>query len=604
MNEKDPDGSNTGKATDPNDPVRFRPLRIWPAAVLGVLLLATRFVPQMIKDGGDTLMMVSSLGPILCSLFLLIYWLLASRANWLERVIGTLGIGLALGLTILVAHPSMRGIVGLLLITVPMGMACFALGLLLVFRIRNFKRTAFTVLLAAGGFAFSTLLRSEGITSNSSLELYWRWGQSAEEKMLVEKESGPAATTNSVSEAAWEQALAQPDWPGFRGPDRTGSQRGPAIATDFQAHPPKRLWSIPVGPAWSSFAVAGKFLFTQEQRGPMETVVCYHAESGQEAWTHPIPSRFEEPLGGPGPRATPQLSGDGLFVTGAEGWLLRLDAKTGQPQWKVDLRQVAERKTPTWGFASSPHVVGSVVIVFAGGAGDKGTLGFDKATGELRWSAAAGRHSYSSPQPALMDGRELVMILTNAGLDLLDPVDGKVWMSYPWKQKDYRVLQPRWVGPDSVLLASGMKGTRRIRIKKEGDTMSGEEVWTSRFLKTDFNDFVVYQGHAYGFDGGIFASIDLETGKRNWKGGRYGKGQILLLEESGHILVSSERGEVVLLRATPEAHTELTRFKALDGKTWNHPVLAGDRLYLRNAREAACYQLALAERQSDESQVE
>jgi hypothetical protein len=110
-------------------------------------------------------------------------------------------------------------------------------------------------------------------------------------------------------------------------------------------------------------------------------------------------------------------------------------------------------------------------------------------------------------------------------------------------------------------------------------------------FKPDYNDFVVYQGNLYGFDSGIFTCIDLKTGERQWKGGRYGKGQVLLLEDSGLLLIAAEKGQLVLLEATPEARTELFKMDALDGRTWNHPVVVGDRLYLRNSSEAVAFQL-------------
>jgi outer membrane protein assembly factor BamB len=274
---------------------------------------------------------------------------------------------------------------------------------------------------------------------------------------------------------------------------------------------------------------------------------------------------------------------------------MRLNPKSGDILWKQDLRAVAGRKPPMWGFASSPLVVDGSVIVYAGGAGDKGTLAFDAQSGALRWSAAAGDHSYSSAQYGVLDGEETVLMLTNTGLDLLDPRTGSPRLNYEWTLNNYRALQPRILDGNSVLLPTGMNmGTRRIRISRNAQGWAADVLWTSRNLKSDFNDFVVYRGHAYGFDGGLFTCIDLETGDRNWKEGRFGKGQVLLLEDSGLLLVAGEQGEVVLLKADPAAQTELTRFQALEGKTWNHPVLVGDRLYHRNSQEAACYRLPLA----------
>ena len=240
-------------------------------------------------------------------------------------------------------------------------------------------------------------------------------------------------------------------------------------------------------------------------------------------------------------------------------------------------------------------MVGPNVIVHAGGKGDKGTLSFDKETGDLRWSAPAGDHSYSSPQLSTVAGKEVILVLTNAGLDVLDPETGVLRLTYAWPYDQYRVLQPAIVGDNSVLLCTGMGvGTRRVQITNRDGELDAEELWTSRDLKPDFNDLVVFQEYAFGFDGAILTCLDLATGDRTWKGGRYGKGQVLLLADVGLLLVISEQGEVVLLKADPTERLELAKFQALEGKTWNHPVLVGDRLYIRNAQEAACYRLPVA----------
>jgi hypothetical protein len=138
-------------------------------------------------------------------------------------------------------------------------------------------------------------------------------------------------------------------------------------------------------------------------------------------------------------------------------------------------------------------------------------------------------------------------------------------------------------------------GTRCIRITNAHGQFAAEELWTSHNLKPDFTDLVTYQGYAYGNDAGIWTCLDLKTGQRKWKGGRYGKGQALLLENSGLLLIAAEDGQVALVLADPNEYREVASFKALEGKTWNHPVLVGNRLYVRNAEEAAVYKLPLAE---------
>jgi outer membrane protein assembly factor BamB len=583
----------TADASAPTASGRFKPLRIWPPLLLLVGMVVTWLLPRVVEDAPAGLWMSAVFGPAVCGILVMLWWLLFSRATALERFAGILGTGVVVAVTLSLIDKSMLG-PGIMILTIPMGTAAFAIGAILFGRVLSFKRTVVAVLLAACGFGFSDLLRSEGMWGDFVLGWDWRWQPSPEERMLAWRKNQPATERAEFAADDTDQWLADPEWPGFRGADRTSRQHGPAISTDWSTSPPEQIWKILVGPGWSSFAVAGNLLFTQEQRGPLETIVCYAADSGREIWTQEVETRFDDPLGGPGPRATPTLADGGLFAQGSNGQLQRLDPKSGDVVWVQDLRKVADREPPMWGFSSSPLVVGAVVIVHAGGRGDKGIVAFDVETGDLKWSAAAGDHSYSSPQLCIVGENEFALMLTNTGIKLLDPVSGQEHLSYTWEHRGYRALQPQVVDGDSILLPTGMGvGTRRIRVSKNDKELSVEESWTSRHLKPDFNDFVVHREHGYGFDGAIFTCIDLATGLRKWKGGRYGKGQVLLLADSDLLLVTSEYGEVLLLKADPSGHRELAKFPALEGKTWNHPVVIGDRLYIRNAQEAACYRLPM-----------
>ena len=570
-----------------------RTLRAWPAVLLALLMLAGRFGPQVTADAMAKYWMVSVFGPLLCCLLLLIWWLAASRATWRERVFGFLGLIATAALAVTLAHPTMRGAATTYL-TIPMGFFVFAIATVFFKKASPARRTGTALLLAFGGFAVSLLLRSDGMTGDYKFAWRSRWSQTAEESMLaLVRNSASKGTTTALDQTSITNSLAHPEWPGFRGPDRDGRYLGPKISTNWSAQPPQQIWKTQVGPAWSSFAVAGRMLFTQEQRGPKEAVVCYDADSEKEIWKTEIESRLDDPMGGPGPRATPTLANSALYATGSTGALLRLNPMTGEIVWKKDLTQIAGSKVPLWGFAASPLVAGPVVIVYGGG-GDKGLLAFNTGTGELRWSAPCPGDSYGSAQLNTLLGEESVVVLTKSGLTLLDPATGKVRLDYEWKIPQYRALQPHVVGSDTILLPTGLNmGTRAIRIKKDRGQYTAEELWTSRQLKPDFVDLVTYQGYAYGNDGGLLTCIDLKTGERKWKGGHYGKGQILLLEKSGLLLVLSEQGQLVLVPADPTAHCELASFQALEGKTWNHPVLAGDRLYVRNSQEAAAYKIKL-----------
>ena len=580
--------------SDSKLPGRYKPLRVWPAVLLVVTAIVSRLVaPLFMEDGPMFLAFLTMMAPLFACGLILLWWLAISRATILERVVGLVGTLVVAGIAIAISHSTMLG-PGTMFVTLPLGTGAFALGAILCCRYLSFNRTVIAILLASCGFGFGALLRSNGMWGSFAMALDWRWVPSAEEAMLAERDSSPEATAELVTQAEFDTWLADPQWPGFRGPGSVSQQHGPPIESDWTAHEPELLWKIPVGPAWSSFAVAGNLLYTQEQHGDQELVVCYLADSGKEVWRQSIDSRFFDSLGGPGPRATPTLANGGLFVQGASGHLQRLDPRNGSVIWKQDLRKVAKREPPVWGFSSSPLVVGQNVVVHAGGNDDKGLLAFDTETGDLAWSAAAGDHSYCSAHRAELGDQEVVLMLTNAGLNVVDPATGEQRLNYKWKHDGYRVLQPQLVDGDSVLLPTGMGvGTRKLRIIDTDGTLSAEETWTSLDLKPDFNDFVVYDGHMYGFDGSLFTCVDLETGDRVWKKGRYGKGQVLLLADSQLLLVATEFGEVVLLSASPTGHEELAKLAAIEGKTWNHPVVVGDRLYVRNAQEAACFRLPL-----------
>ena len=570
----------------------LKPLRIWPAMLLLLAMVLLRLSPSLIESGPDMLPLVAAMGPIICSLLILIWWLTASRATGLERLMGLVGISAFSALTFALSDNSMQSPATMLVWTIPMGFAAFTIGAFVIRRRTTRTRTCTAIGIAALGLMFSILLRSNGMWGHAQIDLHWRWTPTAEEKLLAERASGSESTEPELEIDEMTAALENPAWPGFRGPNRNSRQTGTTFDSNWTSTAPELLWKISVGPAWSSFAVAGNLLFTQEQRGPNECVICYDAETGSEIWVEQTEARFSDPLGGPGPRATPQLANGSLFVLGADGDLLRLNPVNGKIAWQTNIGETAGRKPPEWGFSSSPLVVNNLVVVHAGGEGNKGTLAFDTETGDLKWSAPAGDHSYSSPQSATLADEELVLMMTNAGLRLLNPTNGEVRLTYDWPHRGYRALQPQVVKDNHLLLATESRtGSRLVKITKADESLAVEDIWSTRNLKADFNDFVVFDGNIYGFDGGLFACVDLDTGDRQLKGGRYGKGQVLVLEDSELLFISSERGKGVLVKATPDDHVELATTQLLKGKTWNHPVIVGDRLFIRNAEEAACYRL-------------
>jgi outer membrane protein assembly factor BamB len=363
------------------------------------------------------------------------------------------------------------------------------------------------------------------------------------------------------------------------------------IATDWSTSPPVELWRRPIGPGWSSFAVSGDLLYTQEQRGPDEVVSCYRVSTGEPIWRHRDATRFWESNAGAGPRGTPTLLNGRVYTLGATGILNVLDAGNGAVVWSRNAASDLNAKTPMWGFSSSPLVVDDVVIVALGGK----LAGYDATTGNRRWAGPGSGFSYSSPHLATIDGVTQVLFISGDGTTSVAPATGKVLWEHAWPGG--AIVQPALTNDGGVLVnaisMNGGTGIRRLAIAHSAGHWSVAERWTSTGLKPYFNDFVVHNGFAFGFDGSILSCIDLQDGQRKWKGGRYGNGQLLLLADQDLLLVLSEDGELALVKATPDQFTEVARFPgALEGKTWNHPVVVRDVLLVRNDHEMAAFRLS------------
>ncbi len=593
--------------------------------VIVVLLLVARFGVKAVVPGfrGFALGMQWALG---AAVAVVLWWTFFSRARWLDRVGAIVVMIVGLAATWFLRHESM-GPAWFFGYAVPTVCLALVAGAVASRRLSDGPRRATmaaTILLACGVWM---LVRTEGISGDHALKFDWRWTKSPEERLLAQAPAAaevpktaaaakaddksidsapntpldsargkpvalPNVATAKTEPAALAAVVARAEWPGFRGPERDGISRGVRIETNWSASPPVELWRRPIGPGWSSFAVRGDFLYTQEQRGDDEVVACYDATTGKPVWTHRDAARFFESNGGAGPRGTPTLSGDRVYAFGATGIVNALDAGNGAVVWSRNAASDTGAEVPTWGFSSSPLVVDDIVVVAASGR----LVAYDLATGKPRWFAqdrrrelqlAASdddrrRHAGPDVERRRRDQRRARRRQAALGALVAGRTDRAAGSDRGRRRPDHR-----WRG-DS--------GTRRIAVAHGPGGWTVAERWTSRGLKPYFNDFVVHKGHAFGFDASILACIDLEDGTRKWKGGRYGNGQLVLLPDQDLLLVLSEEGELALVRATPDQFTELARFPAIEGKTWNHPVLVGDVLLVRNGEEMAAFRLPLAGR--------
>ena len=550
-------------------------------------------------------------------LALIVWWVFFSRARWADRLGALVVIIVAMAATWPFLDASIAtGAMGFIfpILAVPGLCLGFILWALTCGHLPDGPRRltlAAAVLLACGVWA---LVRTGGFTGSFDNELAWRWTATPEQRLLAQAEetvpapqqsvadarqAPQASSTATPAESAAVEASARPapsraesrDWPGFRGRNRDGVVHAVRINTNWSASPPVELWRRPIGPGWSSFAVAGDLLYTQEQRGDEEIVSAYRVSTGAPVWKHRDAARFWESNGGAGPRGTPTVSNGRVYAFGATGILNALDAADGRVIWSRNVAADCQRTVPEWGFSSSPLIVGDSVVIAAEGK----LVAYDVATGVPRWFGPEGRLGYSSPHLLTIDGVPQILLLNGGGASSVTP-DGRTLWEHHWTSSSLSapIVQPASTEDGDVLIGDGQaSGLRRVAVAPGEGEWTVAERWMSSGLKPFFNDFVVHKGHAFGFDGSILACIDLANGKRCWKGGRYGSGQLVLLPDQDLLLVLSEEGDVALVAAAIDRFTEIARFKAIDGKTWNHPVLAGDVLLVRNGEEMAAFRLSL-----------
>lgn len=575
-------------------PASANPSRLWLAVALVGLFWALQLIVARLEKQYFYGFLFSMAAAALLTLFFTAWWWTNRRVALSERLFA---FALVAGAGVAVAPLCDKSIwFGLPTVGLPAALTAWAFWMLFVeWTHFPWRRTGLLVVVALT-WGYFTLIRMDGANADLQADMRWRWSPTAEDLFLAEKGARPADDAEgSEPPGAADLILSAPpgDWTGFRGPDREGVIHGVTIATDWDTAPPRQFWRQRVGPAWSSVIVVGDRLFTQEQRGEQEAVVCYQAATGKELWAHEDRARFWEAVSGAGPQATPTFEGGRIYTLGATGILNCLDAATGKHYWSRDVAADSGAKVPLWGFSGSPLVVGELVIIFAGGEGDKNLLAYKTESGEPAWTAPAGKDSYASPQLATVGGKRQCLILSDRGLAAVDPATGSVLWEHGLAMPGApRSVQAHRLGENRLVVGTLTgPGTAAIEVTRDGAAWQVTQVWTTNQLKPEFPDFVVHRGHVYGFDVGVLCCIDAATGKRCWREGRYGRGQVLLLADQSLLLVLSESGEAVLLAASQERQEVLGRFRALDGKTWNHPVIAHGRLYVRNAEEMACYEV-------------
>ncbi len=460
------------------------------------------------------------------------------------------------------------------------------------------------------------VLRIERVSGDLVPEFNWRWAP-AGDRLLKQHD-----VNESMATSPWH--ATENDFPGFLGPAGNCSLERPVLDADWMTSPPRLMWKQPIGAGWSGFATCGDHAVTLEQRGDEEVIACYDMLSGATQWIVAVPVRHETILGGVGPRSTPTISDGVVFATGATGWLHAIDGASGKVLWRknivddLGIDQKQHAICVAWGRAGSPLVTNELVIVPAGGPLRKPTteepeyvsvVAYERDTGKQRWIAGDEQISFATPILASFGGLEQVVSVNESHVAAYDLDDGAQLWEVEWpghSNSDASCSQAVPLNGQKFFISKGYgvgAAVFRIQVPPSDpslpQTWDVEPVWqAATLLKTKFTNVVVHEGYAYGLSDGILECVNVSDGTRAWKRGRYGQGQVLRV--GALLLVQAESGEVCLVRISPEAHREVARFDAIMGQTWNNPCLSGNRLLVRNAEEAACYEVPVRRVPSEE----
>ncbi len=397
------------------------------------------------------------------------------------------------------------------------------------------------------------------------------------------------------------------DFTGYLGTERDMRVDNVALAPDWDAAPPELLWKQPIGSGWGGFAVVNGFAATLEQRDGRELVTLYDVATGELQWAQEIGGAFSHPLGGVGPRSTPLIHEGMVYAMGARGHLVALDGATGQVVWERDILQDYGISRPeedaniAYGRPTSPLVVGDSLIIGVGGSVERrvSVVAYQKQHGEVLWEAGNHNISMASPGRGVIAGVEQILMVNENFVTGHDVATGRQVWEFAWPSvtaADPSASQALAVAPDKVFISKGYgSGAALYQLAPKGDgTFDAEQLWHSaRVLRTKITNVAIKDGYAYGLSEGVLECVDLATGERVWKAGRYHHGQLLLVGDA--LLVLSEDGELFMVASGPDSRNNvLGQFQAIEGHTWNTFALYGDIVVVRNGQEAAAYRLPLA----------
>lgn len=365
------------------------------------------------------------------------------------------------------------------------------------------------------------------------------------------------------------------DWPVWRGVNSDGISQETGWSLPAE---PKTLWQAEVGLGFSSFVVSGGRVLTTGHADGQDTLWCLDARSGKALWKHSYPADLGDKYYEGGTSNTPTTDGDKVYHLSRWGDLFALEAATGRVLWSRNVQKETGAAIPDWGYAGAPLVQGGLLILNVGKAG----MGVDKTTGKIVWKSDTDSAGYSTPVPYEADGKKLAIVSSTDAYTAVRVEDGTPVWSHRWATRYGVNASDPILGGGHVFISTGYnKGCTLLKL----GASQPEKVWESKVLKNQFNSSVLIGGHLYGIDGDqnsrcSLKCVKLEDGKAAWEEKSIGFGSLMAAD--GRLIILTEKGELVIAKASSGGYEELTRAQVLNGRCWSAPVLANGSIYVRN----------------------
>jgi len=387
------------------------------------------------------------------------------------------------------------------------------------------------------------------------------------------------------------------DWTQWGGPQRNFKSESKGLATTWPETGPRRLWQRELGEGYSAIVADRGMLFTMYRKGENEVVIALDAATGKTMWEYSYAAPFSaeyDMTNGPGPHATPLVTGNLVFSSGATGKLHCVDRKSGKLLWSHDLLKEFHGNVRVNGYSCSPIAYKDKIIMMVGGPASS-LIAFNQKDGAVAWKKHDFRNSTSSPIVVSVDGQDQLVAFMWGEVVGVDPINGNLLWSHPHPvEHGLNTTTPVWGSDNLLFVSSGYDGgSRVIKLSRNGDKTTTEELWAHRLMRVHFTNAIRVGDVVYGSSGDFgpapFTAIDVRTGKVLWRNRTFPRASFIFAD--GRFIILDEDGQLLLATATSEGLTVTSKAQLLNGQSWTVPSLAGTRLYLRDRKNVMAVDL-------------